>query len=149
MSLERSPLDKAIKSIKPFKKQKCQKYQRLTHFFKTQFYIHNKIIIEKSVNRRDFFIDEKNLQKLGLLGELISAYLYYMIILSFQRQFMVLQLVKQWLTVVNSVLIVDSNHLIAVKQCLRIFFSQKLCAVGKFSFRESQKKQRSIEKAEI
>ena len=57
-------------------------------------YIYTKFIREKWVNRRHFFIDEKNLQKLGLAGELISAYLYYMIILSFQSQFMVLQLVK-------------------------------------------------------
>ena len=57
-------------------------------------YIYTKFISEKWVNRRHFFIDEKNLQKLGLAGELISAYLYYMIILSFQSQFMVLQLVK-------------------------------------------------------
>ena len=56
--------------------------------------MHNKFIIEKWVNRRHFFIDEKNLEKLGLTGELIFAYLYYMIILSFQSQFMVLQLVK-------------------------------------------------------
>ena len=57
-------------------------------------YIYTKFISEKWVNRRHFFIDEKNLQKLGLAGELISAYLYYMIILSSQSQFMVLQLVK-------------------------------------------------------
>ena len=55
--------------------------------------MHNKFIIEKWVNRRHFFIDEKNLQKLGLTEELISAYLYY-IIFSFQSQFMALQLVK-------------------------------------------------------
>ena len=36
--------------------------------------------MEKWVNDRHFFIDEKNLQKLGLTGEPISAYLYYMII---------------------------------------------------------------------
>ena len=51
--------------------------------------MHIKLIIEKWVNRRHIFIDEKNLQKLGLKGELISAYLYYMIILSFQIQFAV------------------------------------------------------------
>ena len=33
VSLERSPLDEAIKSIKVLKKQKCQKWQRLTQFF--------------------------------------------------------------------------------------------------------------------
>ena len=63
-------------------------------FQQTNPYIYTKFISEKWVNRRHFFIDEKNLQKLGLAGELISAYLYYMIILSFQSQFMVLQLVK-------------------------------------------------------
>ena len=31
---------------------------------------------------------------ISLTGEIISAYLYYMIIFSFQGQFMVLQLVK-------------------------------------------------------
>ena len=50
--------------------------------------------MEKWINPRHFFIDEKTFEKLGLTGERISAYLYYMIILSFQRQFMVLQLVK-------------------------------------------------------
>ena len=97
--------------------------------------MHNKFIIEKWVNRRHFFTDEKNLQKLGLTGEVISAYLYCMIILSFQSQFMVLQLVKQWLTVVNSVLIVVLNYLTTVKQCLTIFFFQKLCVVGNISIR--------------
>ena len=63
-------------------------------FQQINLYIYTKFISEKWVNRRHFFIDEKNLQKLGLAGELISAYLYYMIILSFQSQFMVLQLVK-------------------------------------------------------
>ena len=40
-------------------------------------YTHNKFIIEKWVNRRYFFIDEKKLQKLGLTRQLISAHLYY------------------------------------------------------------------------
>ena len=52
--------------------------------------MHNKFIVEKWVNCRHSFIDEENLQKLGLTGELISAYLYYVIIHSFQSQFMVL-----------------------------------------------------------
>ena len=56
--------------------------------------MHNKFFIEKLVNRRNFFIDQKNLQKLGLTGELISVYSYYMIINSFQSQFLVLQLAK-------------------------------------------------------
>ena len=51
VSLERSPLDEVDKSIKPLKKWKCQKCQRLTHFF----------------------IDEKNWQKFSLTGELISV----------------------------------------------------------------------------
>ena len=63
-------------------------------FQQINLYIYNKFISEKWVNFRHFFIDVKNLQKLGLAGELISAYLYYMIILSFQSQFMILQLVK-------------------------------------------------------
>ena len=97
--------------------------------------MHNKFIIEKWVNRRHFFIDDKILQKLGLTGELISAYLYYMIILSFQRQFLVLQLVKSWLTVVNSVLIVVPNSVTSIKQCLINLFYQKLCVIGKISIR--------------
>ena len=63
-------------------------------FQQINLYIYNKFISEKWVNLRHFFIDVKNLPKLGLAGELISAYLYYMIILSFQSQFMILQLVK-------------------------------------------------------
>ena len=54
----------------------------------------NKFFIEIWVNRRYFFIDEKNLQKLGLTGELISVYSYYMIIPCFQNHFLVFQLVK-------------------------------------------------------
>ena len=40
-----------------------------------------------------FFTDEKNLQRFGLTGELNSIESYYMI-LPFQSQFLVLQLVK-------------------------------------------------------
>ena len=61
--------------------------------------MHNKFVIEKWVNRRHFYIDEKNQQKFGLAGELISVKSYYMIIPSFQSQFVVLQLVKWWLTI--------------------------------------------------
>ena len=61
--------------------------------------MHNKFVIEKWVNRRHFYIDEKNQQKSGLTGELISVKSYYMIIPSFQSQFVVLQLVKWWLTI--------------------------------------------------
>ena len=66
MSLERSPLDEAKKSIKPLKKWKCQKCQRLTHFFNKQLYIHNIFVTINWVNRHHFFNDEKNLQKCGL-----------------------------------------------------------------------------------
>ena len=66
MSLERSPLDEAKKSIKPLKKWKCQKCQRLTHFFNKQLYIHNKFVTINWVNCRHFFNDGKNLQKCGL-----------------------------------------------------------------------------------
>ena len=62
--------------------------------FKQIIVLHNTIFKEKWVNRRHFFLDEKNLQKLGLTGEPISVYSYYMIIPSFQSQFLVLQLVK-------------------------------------------------------
>ena len=88
--------------------------------------MNNKFIIEKWVNSRHFFIDEKHLQKLSLRGQIISAYLYYMIILYFS-QFIILQLVKQWLAVVNSVLIVVlfETTLTTVKQCLTIFFFPK------------------------
>ena len=52
------------------------------------------LLLENGLKVVIFLIDEKNLQKLGLTGELISASEYYMITLSFQGQFMVLQLVK-------------------------------------------------------
>ena len=35
--------------------------------------MHNKFVIEKWINRRHIFIDEKNWQKFGLKRELISA----------------------------------------------------------------------------
>ena len=41
--------------------------------FNKSLYIQNKFLVEKWVNRRHFFIDEKNLQKFGLTGELVSA----------------------------------------------------------------------------
>ena len=46
------------------------------------------------VNRRHFYIDEKNLQEFGLTGKCISVGSYYMIIPSFQSRSLVLQLVK-------------------------------------------------------
>ena len=73
MPLERSPLHEAKKSIKPLKKLKCKKCQRLTHFFNKELYTHNKFFIEKCVNRRHFFIDEKNLKKFGQAEKLISV----------------------------------------------------------------------------
>ena len=36
-----------------------------------------------------FFLEEKKLEKLGLTGEFTSAHAYYMIIPSFQSQFLV------------------------------------------------------------
>ena len=73
VSLERSPLDEAKKSIKALNKWKCQKCQRLTHFFNKQLYIHTKFLIEKWVNRHHFLIDEKNLQKFGLREGFLSV----------------------------------------------------------------------------
>ena len=46
------------------------------------------------MNRRHFFIDEKNLEKLGVTGERLSVYSYYMMIRFFHSQVLVLQLVK-------------------------------------------------------
>ena len=46
------------------------------------------------VNRRHFFIDEKNFPKFDLTGELISVQSYYIIIRSLKSQFLVLQFVK-------------------------------------------------------
>ena len=43
------------------------------------------------VNRRHFFIEEKNSQKVGPTGEVASC---SMVVLSIQSQFLVLQLVK-------------------------------------------------------
>ena len=92
--MERSPLDEAKKRIKSLNKWKCQKCQRLTHLFNKYLYIHNKSFIEKWVNRHHFFIDEKNLQKFGLRGGFLSVESYCITILSFQNQFLVLELVK-------------------------------------------------------
>ena len=102
-----------------------------------------------TVNRRHFFVNEKNLQKVGVIGELLSAYSYHMINPSFQSQFLVLQLVTQWLTVANVVLIVVSNYLSKVKQGLTMFFFQKLDVIGKISIRRSKNKHKTIEEAEM
>ena len=42
--------------------------------------MHNELVIEKWVNRRHFFIDQKSLQKFGLTGEFSSVYPYHMIL---------------------------------------------------------------------
>ena len=94
-------------------------------------------------------MDEKNFQILRLTGELIYVCSYYTIIPSFQSRYLVLQLMKQWLTVVNFVLIVVSNYLTTVKQCLTIYFFQKLYVIGKISIRWSEKKHKTIEKVEM
>ena len=61
-----------------------------------------------------------------------------MIILSFQVQFLVLQLIKQWLTVVNSVLIAVSNCLTTVKQWLTIFFPKNYVLLGRSPLDEAK-----------
>ena len=53
--------------------EKVSKYQRLTHFFNKQLYIHNKFVTKSWVNRRHFFIDDKNLQKYGLTAMVLSV----------------------------------------------------------------------------
>ena len=73
VSLERSPLDELKKSNKPLRKEKCKKWEWVTYFFKKQLYIHNTFVIEKWVNCRRFFNDEKNLQKFCLTGEYESV----------------------------------------------------------------------------
>ena len=97
--------------------------------------MHNKLLSEKWVNCFHFYNNEKNLQKVSVTVKILSDYSYYMINPSFQSQFVVLQFVKWWLTVVNVLLIVVSNYLITVKQGLTIFFFQKLCVIGKISIR--------------
>ena len=64
------------------------------HTVNQLFCIHNQFITEKWVNRPHFYIDDKNLQKLGLTRELISRYSYCRIIRSFQSQVIGLHLVK-------------------------------------------------------
>ena len=95
--------------------------------------------IKKWFKRRHFFIDEKNLQKLGLTGELISVNSYYMTIRSFQSQFLVLQGVNQWLTVVNfcvNCCFKLLNHCSAVLSNVFVKkLCQKLCAIGKIFIR--------------
>ena len=57
--------------------------------FLTSNYICNKFFIKKWFNRVHFLIDEKNVQKLALTDEPISVHSYYIIIPSFQSQFLV------------------------------------------------------------
>ena len=89
------------------------------------------------------------MQKLGLTEELTSVNSYSMIILSFQSQFLVSGLVKWWLIVINFVLVVVSNYLINVKQCLTMFLFKKLFAVGNIFIRSSENKRKTIETEEI
>ena len=58
----------------------------------------------------------------------------------FHSQFLLLQLVKFYIPVVNLVFIVDWKYLTTVKQCFEIFFSSKLCVIRKFSIRWSLNK---------
>ena len=69
-----------------------------------------------------------------------------MIILSFQVQFLVLQLIEQWLTVVNSVLIAVSNYLTTVKQCLTIFFSRNYVLLGRSPLDEAKRSKELLKK---
>ena len=55
------------KKYQTIEKVKCQKSPTKL------LYIHNKLVIEKWVNHCHFFVDEKNLQKFGMTGELISV----------------------------------------------------------------------------
>ena len=42
---------------------------------------------EKWLNGRHFFVAEKNMEKLGVTGELLSVYSYYMMILLSESSF--------------------------------------------------------------
>ena len=61
VSLERSPLDEAKKKYKTNENVEMSKMPTV------------KFVIKKWVNRRHFFIDEKNLQLFGLATEVISV----------------------------------------------------------------------------
>ena len=61
-----------------------------------------------------------------------------MIVPSFQSQFLVLELVKYWLTVVNFMLIVVSNYLTTVKQGLTIFFSKNYVLLQRSALDEAK-----------
>ena len=63
-------------------------------FLTNSFILIINIIFKSRLKVVTIFINEKNLQKLGRTGELISPYLYNMIIFSFKGQSMVLELVK-------------------------------------------------------
>ena len=112
-------------------------------------YVHNNFLNEKWVNRRYCFVDEKNLEKLGVTGGLLSVYSQYMMIRFFHSQVLVLQFVKSWLTVVKFVLIVASNYLTTVKQGLIIRFFQEVCAIEKILIRCIENKRQTSEEAEM
>ena len=65
-------MDDVKKTTKLLKKLERQKHRRLTHFFNKKSYIQNKFVIEKRVNRRRFFIDDKKMQKFDLSGDVAS-----------------------------------------------------------------------------
>ena len=65
-------MDEVKKTPKLIKKLEGQKYQWLIHFFKKQSCIQNISVIEKWVKRRRFFIDDKNMQKFDLTGQVSS-----------------------------------------------------------------------------
>ena len=49
------------------------KMSTVNSLFKQVLYIHNKFVTKKWVNRRHFFIDEKNLQKFGMTAQVSSV----------------------------------------------------------------------------
>ena len=72
VSLERSPLDKEEKCIKPLKKWKCQKCQWLTHFFNKQLCMYNKFVLKKWVNHHHFLLMRKTCKSLVWQQKLYS-----------------------------------------------------------------------------
>ena len=71
----------------------------------------------KKIKIRTVLFDEKRLQKFNLTGEVRSVWSYYIIILCLQSQYLVLELVKLRLTVVNFLLGVVPNYLTKLKKC--------------------------------
>ena len=72
-----------------------------------------------------------------------------MVIPSFQSQFLVLQLVKQWLTVKNFVLVVASKHLTTAKQCLTNFCSKNYVFSERSPLHEAKTITKTFEKVEM